>query len=247
METQIREGMEFHKARYRRADGYLAYFQSFSNTYAPLEKLKEIYNTATKIEGIKGIIIGTRPDCVDERVLDYFAELAQNHYVTLEYGIESCYNKTLREINRGHDFETAVKAVEMTAQRGLHAGAHFILGLPGESEQMLLEQTSLINSLPLKTIKFHQLQIFKGTAMEQDYLQNPDKYKFWTVEQYISFFSEILVRLRPDLIVERFASEAPPRFLVSESWSRVRNDMLWRMLEKELADKWLCQGILSEK
>ncbi len=244
VQTQIRQGMEFHEARYRRADDFLAYFQSFSNTYAPLERLKEIYDSALSMPRIKGIIVGTRPDCVDERVLDYFAQLAQTHYVAIEYGIESCYNTTLKTINRGHDFECAQRAVELTAERGIHTGAHFILGLPGESEQMLIDQCELINALPLKSIKFHQLQIFKDTQMARDYAQNPDFFHFWDVDTYINLFTEILIRLRKDLIVERFASEAPPRFLVSPSWGKIRNDELWRILERKLEQDNLCQGMV---
>ncbi|MFI3331455.1 MAG: TIGR01212 family radical SAM protein [Rikenellaceae bacterium] len=247
VKTQILQGMEFHEARYRRADNFLAYFQSFSNTYAPLDKLKEIYNSALSLPRVKGIIVGTRPDCVDEQKLDYFASLAEKYYVAIEYGIESCYDKTLRTINRGHDFECAKRAVKMTAERGIHTGAHFILGLPGESEKMLLEQCDMINSLPLESIKFHQLQIFKDTQMERDYLENPDFFHFWGVEQYIELFSEILISLRDDIIVERFASEAPPRFLVSPSWGKIRNDELWRMLEKKLEKDNLCQGMLYKK
>lgn len=242
VQTQIREGMEFHAARYRRADKFLAYFQSFSNTYAPLEDLRQMYDKVAQMPNIAGIVIGTRPDCVDEQKLDYFESLSKKCYVAIEYGVESCYDKTLESINRGHNFAKAQWAVEQTAKRGIHTGAHFILGLPGESEDMLLEQCQLINNMPLKSVKFHQLQIFKDTKMAQDYEANPQIYHFWTVEQYIDLFSKILCSLRKDLIVERFASEAPPRFLVSPSWGKIRNDALWVMLEKKLERDNLCQG-----
>ncbi len=241
---QIGEGVEFHVNRYRKAGRYLAYFQSFSNTYAPLDDLRLIYDEALSHPLVDGIIVGTRPDCVDEAKLDYFAELAQHKYVALEYGIESTYDETLRAINRGHDFACAKKAVEMTAERGIHTGAHFILGFPGETEEMLLAQTTAINALPLTTVKFHQLQIFKGTPMAEDYVRNPGRYPFWEMAEYIDFFIEILRRLRPSLVVERFASEAPPRYHLGRNWGLVRNEQLLAMFEKRLAELDAYQGQL---
>ena len=241
---QIREGIEFHNNRYRTADRFLVYFQSFSNTYAPLDQLKKIYDSALSYPQVAGIVVGTRPDCVDEAKLDYFAELARSHYVAIEYGIESCHDETLRAVNRGHDFHCAAEAVRMTAERGLHVGAHFILGLPGESDEMLLAQTAAINDLPLTTVKFHQLQIFKGTAMAADYAAHPERYRFWALPDYIDLFIDILRRLRPSLVVERFASEAPPRYHAGPTWGLIRNEQLLAMLERRLADRNAWQGEL---
>lgn len=239
---QLEEGIEFHVNRYRRADSYLAYFQSFSNTHAPLEHLKQIFEQAFQVEGVVGIIVGTRPDCVDEAKLDYFQELAKEHYVVLEYGIESCYDQTLRMINRGHDFACAQWAVEQAAQRGIPVGAHFILGLPAETREMMLVQTDLINALPLTTVKFHQLQIFKDTAMALDYTAHPDHYSFFELEEYIDFFIDILERLRPDLVMERFASEAPPRYHFGPNWGLVRNEQLMARFEARLLERETYQG-----
>ena len=231
---QIEEGIEFHTRRYRTAEGYLAYFQSFSNTYAPVERLRELYSEALAHPLVKGIIVGTRPDCVDREKLDLLAELAHDRYVAVEYGIESCYDATLARINRGHDFECARRAVEMTAERGLHCGAHFILGLPEESDQMLIDQTDTINSLPLTTVKFHQLQLFRGTAMADEYDRAPERFRTWSIEEYLDLFVEILRRLRPDLVVERFAGEAPPRYHHTEGWGLIRNEQLLAMLDARL-------------
>lgn len=239
---QIAEGIEFHRRRYRTATRYLAYFQPFSNTYAPLEQLRALYDEALANPLVAGIVVGTRPDCVDEQKLDYFASLAQSHYVTLEYGIESCNDAVLASVNRGHDFATAERAVRMTAERGIHCGAHFILGLPGQSDEELIAQTDIINTLPLTTVKFHQLQVFRGTTMAEQYDRAPEQFRFWTVEQYIELFSEILSRLRPDIVVERFASEAPPRYHYGRNWGLVRNETLWMMLEKRLLEKSVYQG-----
>lgn len=244
---QIEEGIEFHRRRYRTASRYLAYFQSFSNTYAPLDVLRERYLEALSHPEVVGMVVGTRPDCVNEEILDFFAELAKEYYVTIEYGIESTYDDTLKAINRGHDFECARRAVEMTAERGLSVGAHFVLGLPGESDKMILEQVERINALPLTTIKFHQLQVFKGTAMEREYDEHPERFRFWELEEYLDLFTEILRRLRPDIVVERFASEAPPRYHYGRNWGLVRNETLWNMLEKRLTERNAWQGELYLK
>lgn len=230
---QIAEGIEFHGRRYRAASRYLVYFQSFSNTYAPLERLRALYGEALAYPGVAGIVIGTRPDCVDAEKLDYLAEIARDRYVAVEFGIESTCDETLRAVNRGHDFACARRAVEMAAERGLHVGAHFILGLPGETDEMLLEQVATINSLPLTTVKFHQLQVFRGTPMAAQYDADPRRFRFWEVGQYIDLFVEILRRLRPDLVVERFASEAPPRYHYGRNWGLIRNETLLAMLEKD--------------
>ena len=239
---QIDEGIEFHRRRYRNAERFLAYFQSFSTTYAPLDRLREVYGEALLHPQVAGIVVGTRPDCVDEQKLDYFASLARTHYVAIEYGIESTFDATLRAINRGHDFATAERAVRWSAECGLHTGAHFILGLPGESDAMLLEQVGRINALPLTTVKFHQLQIFADTTMAAEYDSHPERFRAWSVEEYIDLFVEILRRLRPDLVVERFASEAPPRYHHACNWGLVRNQTLWTMLEKRLCETDTYQG-----
>ncbi len=241
---QIEEGITFHQNRYRTADKYLAYFQSFSNTYAPLPKLKALYDEALSHPNVAGVIIGTRPDCIDESRLEYFAELSKSSYVAIEYGVESTYDETLKRINRGHTFEQARRAIEMTAERGIQCGAHFILGLPGESEAMMLEQVETINQLPLTTIKFHQLQLFKGSAMSAEYDEHPDRFHFWSKEEYISLFIDILERLRPDIVMERFASEAPPRYhhAPDTTWGLIRNESLLALFERELESRGGYQG-----
>lgn len=241
---QIEEGVAFHRWRYREAQRYLVYFQSFSNTYAPLEVLRERYGEALAHPDVAGLIIGTRPDCVDEAVLDYLAELARDRYVAVEYGIESVYDASLRAVNRGHDFATAERAVRMTTERGLACGAHFILGLPGETDEMILEGVKAINRLNLTTVKFHQLQIFRDTAMAQEFDKHPDRFRIWTVDAYIDLVVELLRRLRPDVVVERFASEAPPRYHHGPNWGLIRNEELWRRLEERLRERDTYQGEL---
>lgn len=257
---QMDEGIEFHKVRYRTTEHYLAYFQSYSNTYAPLDHLKELYEEALSHPDAVGIVIGTRPDCVDEEKLDYLADLADGNIlkdwtrsladgltrtapiVIIEYGIESCYDQTLRRINRGHDFKTACQAVRMTADRGIDTGAHFILGLPGETRQMMLEACALINELPLRSIKFHQLQIVKGTRMEQEFAEKPEDFERFGLGEYIDFFADMLEHLRPDLCIERFAGEVPPRFVNETPWGLIRNAELLRLLDKRLEERDTWQG-----
>ncbi len=241
---QLDEGIEFHRGRYRRAGGYLAYFQPYSNTYAPLEKLRALYEEALAHPEVKGLVIGTRPDCVDAAKLDYLASLAKEHIVIVEYGIESCYDATLQHINRGHSWEDAVRAVEMTAGRGLATGAHFIFGLPGESREMMMAAADKINSLKIDSVKFHQLQIIKGTKMEEEFSLHPERFETFTLEGYIDFFVDFLERLRPDLVIERFAGEVPPRFVNSTPWGLVRNAELNRMLEARLEKRESFQGRL---
>lgn len=237
---QITEGIEFHLVRYRHAQKYLAYFQAYSNTYAPIDKLKSIYTEALSNENILGLVIGTRPDCVDSEKLDYLQKLSEKYYVMLEYGLESCYNGTLVEINRGHTFEKSVWAIDETAKRGIRTGAHIIFGLPNETREQMLHEATILSELPLQTLKLHQLQIIKGTAMEQQYIQNPSKFNLFSLTDYFDFLMEFMENLNPSIVVERFTNEAPPRFLVSPPWGNYRTDQLMTMFEKHLEknDSW---------
>jgi len=241
---QIDEGIEFHRVRYRNARHFLAYFQSFSNTYDTVENLHRLYSEALSHPDVVGIVVGTRPDCVDEEKLDMMAELAKDHIVIVEYGIESCYDRTLERINRGHDFECARRACAMTAERGLPMGAHFILGLPGESRQMMLEECAMINELPIRSVKFHQLQFVKNTPMVLDYEQHPADFERFTLDEYLDFFCDMLERLRPDLYIERFAGEVPPRFVTDTPWGLIRNAELLHLLDRRLEERDTWQGRL---
>ena len=243
---QMDEGIEFHKVRYRTTEHYLAYFQAYSNTYAPLERLKQLYEEALSHPQVVGIVIGTRPDCVDEEKLDYLAELAKKHVVIVEYGIESCYDETLVRINRGHDFETARRAIRMTAERGIDVGIHLILGLPGETRQMMLDACDKINDLPIRSVKFHQLQIVKGTRMEQEYAECPQDFERFSLDEYLDFFTDILERLNPNIHIERFVGEVPPRFVNETPWGLIRNVELIRLLDKRLEERQTWQGRLLE-
>jgi hypothetical protein len=243
---QIEEGIQFHKWRYSEAVSYLAYFQAYSNTYAPLETLKRLYIEALEYPGVTGLIIGTRPDCIDDEKLAFLKELSGRYYVAVEYGIESCYNRTLQRINRGHSFEEAEEAVVKTAELGINTGAHFIFGLPGETRQEMLDQAAIISGLPLTTVKFHQLQIIRGTLMEKEYQINPSDFDLFTWDEYLMFIISFLERLDPALVVERFTGEAPPRFLTGEGWGKKRTDQIVGLVEKKMEELDTWQGRLFE-
>lgn len=259
---QIDEGIVFHRGRYPRVRHYLAYFQAYSNTYGSLEKLKDLYLEALSHPSVVGFVVGTRPDCVDDEKLDWLQSLASGNAIpgwrrelsdgrvleapvlTIEYGIESCYDSTLLRINRGHDFECARKAVEATASRGIDTGAHFILGLPGETREMLLDQCDAISSLPLRSVKFHQLQIVRGTRMEKEYSESPEDFLRFGLDDYLDLVADILERLRPDLFIERVAGEVPPRFVNETPWGLVRNADILHLLDEKLQERDTFQGRL---
>ncbi|MBN1413711.1 MAG: TIGR01212 family radical SAM protein [Bacteroidales bacterium] len=238
---QILEGIKFHERRYRRATGYLAYFQAYSNTYQSLDRLKQLYEEALAVESIVGLVIGTRPDCVDDNKLDYFASLSDKTYLILEYGVESVYENTLQRINRGHTFADSVKAIKNTAMRGIRAGCHMIIGLPGETPEAILNSASVISSLPLTTVKFHQLQIFRGTPMEKEYRNDPGEFTLFSIDQYLSFMAEYIARLNPAFVIERIAGETPPRFSAVNRWGP-RYDEILVQFKKILEEKDLWQG-----
>jgi radical SAM protein (TIGR01212 family) len=244
---QIKEGIEFHKVRYRRANKYLAYFQTYSNTYAPLEQLRKIYDEALQYPGIIGLVIGTRPDCIDDEKLEYFAELNKKHYLILEYGIESCYNETLTIINRQHTFEQSVEALEKTARKGIRTGAHIIFGLPGESREDMLKEAAILSRLPINNIKFHQLQIVKNTKMATEYANNPEKFNLFSMNDYIDFIVNFIEKLNPKFIIERFTGEVPPRYLAGPNWGIIRSDRINLLIENKLIEKDTWQGKFYQK
>jgi radical SAM protein (TIGR01212 family) len=239
---QIEEGIEFHARRYRRTSRYLAYFQPYSNTHAPLEKLKEIYSQALSLPDITGLVIGTRPDCVDEEKLEYFRGLADSHYIMLEYGIESCYNRTLKRINRGHTFEDSIAVLEMTSQYGIKTGVHLIFGLPGETRDEMMNEAEILSALPVNNIKFHQLQIIKGTRIASEYKEQPGDFIQFSLDDYIEFIIDFVEKLNPAFVIERFAGEVPPRYLAGPGWGLIRNDQILARIEKRMKERRTWQG-----
>ena len=250
---QIEEGIEFHKRRYRRATSYLAYFQAFSNTYKPLDELEKLYREALSVDGVIGLVIGTRPDCISDEILKMLKSIhpispigpiSPIRPIILELGIESVYDSTLHRVNRGHDFATARNAIELVHNYGFPCGAHLIFGLPGETREMMLHAADIISELPLTSVKFHQLQIFKDTKMADEYLANPSDFHLFTLDDYIEFVIDFIERLNPNIVIERFAGEVPPRYLVSKPWLNLRYDQVLSLIEKRLEERNTYQGRL---
>jgi uncharacterized protein len=238
---QILQGMAFHRKRYRKATRYLAYFQAYTNTYAKLEKLTSMYDQALAIPEVMGIVVGTRPDCVDDVLLDYFKELSKRCYLVVEYGIESVNNRTLLRVNRGHDVEKCRWAIHETARRGVRVGGHVMIGLPGENRDDFLATASELSKWPLDNIKFHQLQVIKGTAMALEYIEKPEDFITFTMDEYLLLMMEILERLNPEIVVERIAGEVTPEMAVREGWG-VRYDSVLRQFEALLKENDSWQG-----
>jgi len=239
---QIREGIEFHAKRYRRATRFLVYFQPYSNTYAPLAELQQKYEEALKFSDVIGLVIGTRPDCIDDEKLSYLSELSKKQFIQVEYGVETTNEETLTRINRGHSFELSKRIIEKTHSLGIHTGAHFIFGLPGDTLEGMMKMAADISSLPIDTVKFHQLQIIKGTQMEKDFLNDPSAFHLFTRDEYIDFIVSFTERLNPTIVIERFTGEVPPRFIESHNWGLLRNDELLRLIEKEFERRDTWQG-----
>lgn len=240
--SQLKEGIDFFSGKYKTMK-YLAYFQSYSNTYAPLENLKALYEEALSHPEVVGLVIATRPDCVDIEILDYLQTLAEDYYVMVEFGVESHKNESLDRMNRGHHFEESVWALTETARRNIHNCAHLILGLPGETEADWLDQANVISQLPVENLKLHQLQIHKGTRMYQEYLQCETDFNMFTVDEYLDLTVKYLELLNPGIIVERFVSEAPDALLVAPRWG-LKNFEFTARLEKLLEKRDTWQGRL---
>ena len=241
---QLEEGMDFHKHRYRKAASYFAYFQAYSNTYADLETLKRLYSEALETDQVVGLVIGTRPDCMDEEKLEYLAGLSENKYVMVEYGVESCNDRTLARVNRGHDFGTAVRALEMTSSYGLPTGAHLIFGLPDETPEEWMQWAAILSELPISTLKFHQLQILRNTPIAELYSEEPQRFCTLPFPEYVDFIVDFLERLNPAFMIERFAGEVPPRYLQVQTWDLIRNEQVVQVMERRLEERKTHQGRL---
>ena len=239
---QLEAGIEFHSQRGRKAEGYLAYFQAFSNTYAPLPILKERYETALSHPLVKGLVIGTRPDCVDDEKLDYLASLQKDGtIVEVEYGIESVFDETLQRVHRGHNYACTERAIRETADRKIPVGGHVILGLPGETREMLLKEAQVLSSLPLTSLKFHQLQIIKGTQMEKEFAQKPGDFLRLGPDEYVDLLVDMLELLRPQIAIGRIASSVPPAF-TDAPWGLLKHEELLRRLEARMEERDTRQG-----
>ncbi len=237
---QLERGMDFFSGKYPEMM-YLAYFQSYTNTYAPLGNLKRLYEEALQHPKVVGLVVATRPDCVNGEILDYLAAIAKDTYVMVEYGVESHLDRTLKLINRGHTFAESVNALEETSRRNIRTCAHLILGLPGESRDDFLEQAKIISQLPVENLKLHQLQIQRGTAMAGEYGQHPGRFNLFTVNEYVELVVDYLERLNPAIVVERFVSQSPAGLLIAPGWG-LKNFEFVAKVDKRLIERDTWQG-----
>ncbi len=214
---QLEEGKAFFGRKYPDMK-YLAYFQAYTNTYGSLSELKMKYEEALAVDGVVGLVIGTRPDCVDDELLDYLADINRRAFLIVEYGVESVYDRTLQRINRGHDFDCVCRAVRATAGRDIPVGVHVILGLPGETRDEMIHEAEVLSQLPITTMKLHQLQLIKGTRMAEEYRQCPQDFLRFTADEYAELVVEFVRHSRPDIVFERFVSQSPASLLAEPGW-----------------------------
>ncbi len=241
--TQINEGILFFSKKYN-SQKYLAYFQAYTNTYAPLKKLKKMYREALAHPDVVGLVIATRPDCINDNVLDFLQNLVEEGYfIKLEFGLESTNNQTLKDINRCQTHEDAIDAFSRAANRGLHLGGHLILGLPGENRDDMLQHARNISKLPIDTLKIHHLQIVKHTKMAYQFKHTPDMFCFMSLDNYIDLVVDFIALLHPNIIIERFFSESPPNKLIYPKYG-LKNFEVKALVEKRLEYRNISQGEL---
>ncbi len=239
--VQLEEGKRFFAHKYPEMK-YLAYFQAYTNTYAELEGLKRKYEEALEVEGVVGLVIGTRPDCMPEDLLRYLEELNRHTFLMVEYGMESTFDETLQRINRGHTYKDTVEAVRRTADCGILTGGHIILGLPVETHDTMVMQAEVLSELPISTLKIHQLQLIRGTRMAKEYMDNPSEFHlFMDVDEYIDLVIDYVEHLRPDLVIERFISQSPKDLLIAPDWGLKNYEFVTR-LQKRMKERGAYQG-----
>lgn len=231
---QLEEGKRFFARKYPEMR-YLAYFQAYTNTYGDVKRLRALYEEALAVDGVVGLIIGTRPDCMPDVLLDYLESLSRRCFVLVEYGAETSHNSTLALINRCHTWEQTVDAVTRTVARGIHVGLHFIMGLPGETVDMMLQSVDALSRLPVDTVKFHQLQIIRGTRLARDIEKGLYDVPRMTVEEYIDLCAKIVRRINPAIAIERFTSQSPEELLIYPKWG-LKNYQFVNLLNGRLRD-----------
>ena len=241
IKVQLEEGKCFFAHKYPEMK-YLAYFQAYTNTYAGLESLKRKYEEALSVDDVVGLVIGTRPDCMPDELLQYLENLNRQTFLLVEYGIETTCDETLKRINRGHTYADTVETVQRTAARGILTGGHVILGLPGESHDDMVSQAGVLSELPLTTLKMHQLQLIHGTRMAYEYEQNPAGFHLFNdVNEYIELVIDYIEHLRPDIVPERFVSQSPRELLIAPDWE-LKNYEFTARVQKRMKERGAYQG-----
>ncbi len=237
---QLEEPKGYLKKRFG-AEKFIAYFQSFSNTYAPLERLKSLYEEALSVEDVVGLSIGTRPDCVPEDVLDYIKELSKDYYVSIEYGLQSAHDRTLQAINRGHTVSTFLDALERTRRRNIAVTVHVIIGLPGESEEEIIETARFLSRLDIQSVKIHLLYVVKDTVLER--LYRDGLYRCLEKNEYIKLASLFIANLSPTIVIQRLTGDPHKEELVAPHWALKKQEVLNGIIQY-MKDHNLRQGSL---
>jgi len=215
--SQLEAGVAYLSQRFE-ARRYLAYFQSYTNTYKPLAELEKLYRQALDHPLVAGLAISTRADCLPDELLQLLRDISQNHYLNLEIGIESFYDRSLEWMNRRHSSATTIKSIEKAAAYGLNLSGHLILGLPEESKGMMLKEAEILNKLPVKLIKLHHLQIIEKTLLAQLYARTP--FPLFEYENYLQFVAQFISHLRPEIVIQRFFTETPKSYLIAPIWGK---------------------------
>jgi uncharacterized protein len=241
---QLREGIEFHRNRYRRATSYIAYFQSFTNTYSDTVHLKAMFEEAMNEENIAGITIGTRPDCINHEIAGLLSRFSEKIFVKVELGIESVFDDTLLYIRRGHTMKDTLHALQILKEFKIPAGGHLILGLPGEDKSHIMKTASIVSDLGLFSVKLHQLQIFKETELEKIFLESQKHIPLFELNEYIDIVIDFTELLNPEIYIERFAGEVPPKYLVAPDWGMIRYDQILQKIQKRFVERDTFQGRL---
>ena len=242
VKEQLEEGIRFFSRKYPEMK-YLAYFQAYTNTYDEIDRLIAKYEEALSFPDVVGLIIGTRPDCMPNKLLDYFSTLSQNKFVMIEYGLESTSDRTLIRINRGHTHAESEDAILRTTDRGIYTGVHLILGLPGESKEEILHHADVLSALPITTLKLHQLQLIRHTRMAKEFEETPEEFHLYTADEYIDLVIDFMERLNPRIVVERFVSQSPKELLIAPDWG-LKNFEFTAKVNKRIAERNTYQGRL---
>lgn len=242
VKEQLEEGIRFFSRKYPEMK-YLAYFQAYTNTYDEIDRLIAKYEEALSFPDVVGLIIGTRPDCMPNELLDYFSTLSQNKFVMIEYGLESTSDRTLIRINRGHTHAESEDAILRTTERGIYTGVHLILGLPGESKEEILHHADVLSALPITTLKLHQLQLIRHTRMAKEFEETPEEFHLYTADEYIDLVIDFMERLNPRIVVERFVSQSPKELLIAPDWG-LKNFEFTAKVNKRIAERNTYQGRL---
>ncbi len=243
LKEQIAKGIPYLRSRYG-AEQFIVYFQPYTNTYASVDILEGLYRQALDNPGVVGLAIGTRPDCVDEEKIALLERLGRDHFILVEYGLQSIYDKSLAFINRGHDYACFKQALELTAGRGIHVGAHLILGFPTETREEMLAMADELSRLPLKFLKIHQLQVVRETALADLYAERP--FPTFGYFEYIEMLSDFLERLSPEIVLQRLFAAAPDEILIAPVWNKTRSELL-NDLDAHMARNEAFQGKLRFK